>query len=79
MKQENIVNESDTAASSTLSKKRRTAVSKLAREMALLYSVPDVDSSTLAEEHELQAGLHLSETADFASSRPSLKRTKEAK
>lgn len=45
--------ESNLAASSTLSKAVRTAMSKLIKKMTLLFSIYNVDFRNLVQEHEL--------------------------
>lgn len=53
MKEENIVNESESATSLTRSEQGRTTMSKLVKGMAPLCSVYNVDLRSLAEKHVL--------------------------
>lgn len=50
-KEDDIMNESDAAALSTLNEERRTSINKLVIAMALLCSIQDLDFRNLAQEH----------------------------
>lgn len=56
MKKWNILNESEPAASSTLSAERSTAMSNLTKKMVLLCSIYDMGFRNLAKVHELGVG-----------------------
>lgn len=54
-----LIDQSEPAASSSLSEEERSAVSRLVKMMALLCSVHDVDFRNLVKDHILDVGEHL--------------------
>lgn len=65
MKEEDITDESEPAASSTLSKSTRSSMRKLVKAIALLCSSYDVDFRKLVKEHELVVGNVLGGSVGF--------------
>lgn len=65
MKEGNIVNEINPAASSILRKRRRTAMGVRFSKMAPLRSLHEVSFRNLVEEHENGVGEELSRKANF--------------
>lgn len=65
IKEENIADESEPAASSTLTEEWKTAMSKLVRAMAILCFIYEVDFNNLMKEHEHCLGDYLSGREDF--------------
>lgn len=65
MKEENISNEIKPATSSTLTKSRRTTISKLAKNMAFLFSIYHVCFRNLAKEHGFGSAKELSMNVYF--------------
>lgn len=60
MNEETFVNVSDPAVSSTLNKKKRTAISKFGKAMASFSSVYDLNFRSLVEKNQLGVGEDLS-------------------
>lgn len=54
-KEEDTMDESKQTACSTLSKEKKTKVSKAVKEMALLCSIYDVNFRYFAKEHDLES------------------------
>lgn len=65
MDERDIVKESFPVASSTLSKERRTLMSKVVKETASLRSVSDMNFRNLTENHNFRMGGELSRKKDF--------------
>lgn len=70
MKQEEIVNDSKPAASSTLSKEEGNAMSKLFEVMVSLRSIYDVNFRNLVEEYGHVVAKDLSEKEDLVLANP---------
>lgn len=65
MKEEVVLNESELAASSRMSKKGRTVIGKLVKAVALVCSTFGEDFSNAVVEHELGVAEDLTERGDF--------------
>lgn len=71
MEEEDIVDENETAVSSTLRKDKRTALSKRFKTMAPFGFIYDMDFGNLAEEHDIDARSHMSEKLGILLAEPS--------
>lgn len=65
MKEKDILDGSELAASSTLREEGRLVITKFIKAMALLYSIFNADFRNLVEEHELMVGEDLTVEVDF--------------
>lgn len=65
MKEEDVLDKMETAAFSVLDDERRTAMSKLVEQRALLCSIHNEDLNKVVEKHRYGLGQHLTGKVDF--------------